>query len=173
MLYCPYADKHSTGNYYYCRERGIPCPLSDSKDEVEVRKCGERTTLCGFLAPDGTFYQCQPYEHMDEAERIAKTVMNASFKNGLDAERFLLINSYVAFYSRRVGFLSTGVFPNCGGGEGRVVRLLTDEQIAFLEDALIFCNIDEKRDCIKEILEEDWALKHDKWYRTEIERTTT
>lgn len=164
-MWCRYAFKHSTGNYNCCDRRGIVCPLTDSSDEIEVRKCEERTSLCGFLAPDGTFYQCPAYGHMSEAERITQTVLHVHLKNGVDAERFLLMKGYVAFYARRVGFLATGVFKNCGcDSEERVIRLLTDEQIAFLEDALTFCNLEEKRNCMKEILEEDRCLKTDPYY---------
>ena len=153
-----------------CSQTGYPCVCLDASDE-EVRKCFEKRSLCGFLSPDGTYCPCPPYGHTSEAERICKKILNVDI-NGVEAEYYLQISSWVCLYARTVGFLSTGYLPIYkGSDERKFIRLLTDKQIEFLEEAMKFCCIEDKYNDIKGILEEDYHLKNDPTYRKLIEET--
>ena len=113
--------------------------------------------LCGFLAPDGTFSECDPYSHTWEAQRICENKHEKRFLSGIKAEDFLHEQGYVGFYSRDVSHRFIV--------DGNII-LLTSEQVDFvimhLNEAL---NADQKRE-IERLLEDNEAysersiLKH-------------
>lgn len=162
-MWCPCLMGIKDGEQF-CYARGASCHIKEGTDE-EQKKCYEVSSLCGFLAPDGSYYPCNPYGHTVEAEKICREVLNVQIRS-IDAENYLLINSWVALYARHAGFLATGYLPVYKGGDDRqYVRFLSDKQIRFLEDALRFCPIETKYDDIREILDEDYHLKNDPAYK--------
>lgn len=174
-MWCNNSFKNYTHNEMYCMATNKPCECKDAPD-AEQRKCYERRSLCGFLAPDGTYYFCEYFGHLDKALQIVTSLneKNTSM-NALDAENHLLNSGWVALYCRRAGFLSYGYLPirrheNNENGKTKI-RLLTEEQVAFLEDALNYCVIEDKRNDIARILFDDYKLKNDPAYRKMMEET--
>ena len=105
--------------------------------------------LCGFLAPDGTFTECDSWEHTSTAQEIAEKC-NQSFLNGIQAENFLFDAGYVGFYSRDASHRFI-----VGKGKERKILLLTDKQKDFIISNLINANNDEQKKAMQEILEHD------------------
>ena len=153
-----------------CYINGIICPLLHATNK-EIKACYERKSLCGFLSPDGIYYYCEPFDHMNKAKEICKELYNLDLISSLDAENYLLNNSFVAFYSRSVGFLAFGNLGTHSKETKKVIRLLSDKQIEFLEEALKYCYIEEKYNMIKDILNEDYYLKNDNYYKQLYEQS--
>ena len=54
----------------------------------------------GYLAPDGTLYECEPWEHLDLAKELATKLAGHTSWNGVLAEDYLLDHGYVAVRAR-------------------------------------------------------------------------
>lgn len=136
--------------HHICRVRLDECVCTNAS-ESEVNTCAAISPLIGFLAPDGTFYWCEYWGHLQLAMGIVKKVLGREdVRHGIEAEDILRNEGYVAFHVRTVGFLE---FLN---GEERT---LTDAQRDFMKRSLEFCPIDEKRKCIENILKEDSIIR--------------
>lgn len=112
--------------------------------------------LCGFLAPDGTFTECECWSHVPTAEGIANGTYNKKFYSGVQAEDFLFDKGYVGFYARNASHRFV-----IGRGEERKILLLTDEQKDFIINNLVNANNDEQRTEMQKILEYDDAYRED------------
>lgn len=107
--------------------------------------------LIGYLSPKGKFYKCSYWGHMEEAEKICKTVYNET-KNSVFAEDFLVSKGWVIFYARNV------FFAKCNE-DG--FKLLSKQQKYFLMDAIKSCEIDSKINDLKEILTTNDKLQNE------------
>lgn len=105
----------------------------------------------GFLAPDGTWYPCDCWCHLDKAVEICSSL--GQTKSKLDAENYLYHQGYIIFYARHAAF-------NHYEGNGRV-RLLTHKQKEFLFEMEKRTDInDDKIADIKQILKADDAINN-------------
>ena len=109
--------------------------------------------LIGFLAPDGTYTECEHFGHMDHAKDLVEEGYD-KILNGIDAERFLYENGYVGFYARNVGheWLSK---------VDRHIITLTDEKRDFIIMHLEDTNNDDQKKSMFELLEWDDAYRED------------
>lgn len=105
-------------------------------------------TLCGFLAPDGSYTECQPWSHMSTAREICESLFKVEL-NGIDAENFLFDQGYVIFYARGV---SRRAFV-----DGNLV-LLTSEQVNFIVDNLENANNSDQRKELDALLQDHEAI---------------
>lgn len=115
---------------------------------------GSKMGLCGFLAPDGTFTECESWAHMDTAKSIAKSKHNTEFDRGYDAEKFLYEKGYVGFYARNTGH--TWISK-----QDKRIILLSDEQRDFIIKNLSSANNDDQRKSMEELLEWDEGYRED------------
>lgn len=102
-------------------------------------------SLCGFLAPDGTFTECDSWEHMQTAENIAKEKYNKTFQNSHEAEQYLYEVGYVGFYARAVGHTWISQVDNH-------IILLTDAQKNFVINHLDRANNNDQKKSIEDLL---------------------
>lgn len=105
----------------------------------------------GFLFPDGTFHQCESYEHLSKAAELCESLYSKSFTSTLEAENYLLSEGAVCVRSRDV-YAHLGV-----RSDGRIV-CLSDEQKHWLEQHYAEMN-DAARKSVDSLLDEssDWA----------------
>lgn len=160
MVYCRYreTDVENHPGKYTCTARWAPC-ISLDMSESEVNDCANLYSLMGFMSPDGKFYYCPYWGHMDEAKRIVRDDFGLE-KDGLDAEKFLIDNGYVVMYARSVAFQQFL--------KDHKTRLLSDAQLQYMKTAMEICPIEEKRKLIKEIIEEDDLIRRIPGYPFEI-----
>ena len=102
-------------------------------------------SLCGFLAPDGIFTECDSWEHMQTAENIAKEKYNKTFQNSHEAEQYLYEVGYVGFYARAVGHTWISRV------DGRII-LLTDAQKDFVISHLTRANNNDQKKSMEDLL---------------------
>lgn len=102
--------------------------------------------LCGFLAPDGTYTECEFFEHLDLANNIAEKKYNQNFESRLQAEDYLYDLGYIGLYARNASHL----FRN--RNNVRQTILLTKEQINFLILNLENTNNESQKTSIQELL---------------------
>lgn len=102
-------------------------------------------SLCGFLAPDGTFTECDSWEHMQTAENIANEKYNKTFQHLYEAERYLYEVGYVGFYARAVGGIQISRVDN------RII-LLTDAQKDFVINHLAKANNKDQKKSMEDLL---------------------
>ncbi len=83
----------------------------------------------GILSPNGSFTECESYEHLALAKKIAEKLSGEySHENGLTCEEYLQKLGYITVRARDVyGLIG---YPN---GDGKVIRL-SDEQRKWFED---------------------------------------
>lgn len=112
--------------------------------------------LCGFLAPDGTFTECECWSHTATAESIVNGKYNQNFYSGIQAEDFLYEKGYVGFYARSASHRFV-----VSEGEERRIILLTDEQKDFIINNLVNANNDDQRAEIENILAYDSDYRED------------
>lgn len=105
-------------------------------------------TLCGFLAPDGTYTECQPWEHMPSAQEICEASGKTGL-NGIEAEDFLFDQGYVIFYARGV---SRRAFVN------RNLILMTDAQVDFMIQNLGNANNADQKKEMEDLLHDHEAM---------------
>ena len=116
-------------------------------------------SLCGFLAPDGTFTECDSWEHMQTAANIAKEKYNRTFQHSYEAEQYLYEVGYVGFYARAV--MHTWVSQ-----ANRRIILLTDVQKDFVINHLAKSNNKDQKKSMEDLLRwndeyrEDSILNH-------------
>ena len=116
-------------------------------------------SLCGFLAPDGTFTECDSWEHMQTAENIAKEKYNRTFRHSYEAEQYLYEVGYVGFYARAVTHTWVSQV-------NRRIILLTDVQKDFVIDHLARANNNDQKKSMEDLLkwsdeyQEDSILSH-------------
>lgn len=108
--------------------------------------------MVGFLAPDGAFEKCAPWEHTKKAKEIIFRKHGLEFKNGLQAEDYLYEQGYVMFFARGANFK----FNTLNG-----MRTLTKEQRDFLSSHLYEANNDEQRGYMEQILQYDQELREE------------
>ena len=82
-------------------------------------------SLCGFVAPDGTFTECDSWEHMQTAANIAREKYDKTFQHLYEVEQYLYEIGYVGFYARAVEHTWISRIDN------RII-LLTDAQKDFV-----------------------------------------
>lgn len=122
-------------------------------------------SLCGFLAPDGIFTECDSWEHMQTAANIAKEKYNRTFQHSYEAEQYLYEVGYVGFYARAVGHTWISQVDN------RII-LLTDVQKDFVISHLTRANNNDQKNSMEDLLrwndeyQEDSILSH---YESEIQ----
>lgn len=85
--------------------------------------------LIGILSPNGSFIECESYEHLELAKEIAEKLnSDYSYKNGIECEKYLQKMGYIIVRSRDVygliGYLDDNNKMIC----------LSDEQKKWLED---------------------------------------
>ena len=102
-------------------------------------------SLCGFLAPDGTFTECDSWEHMQTAANIAKEKYNRTFQHSYEAEQYLYEVGYVGFYARAVGYTWISRIDN------RII-LLTDAQKDFVISHLTGANNNDQKKSMEDLL---------------------
>lgn len=112
--------------------------------------------LCGFLAPDGTFTECEYWSHTATAESIANGKYNQTFYSGIQAEDFLYEKGYVGFYARSASHRFV-----VGEGKEKRIVLLTDEQKDFIINNLANANNNDQRVEIENILAYDSDYRED------------
>ena len=82
----------------------------------------------GYLAPDGTLFECESWEHLDLAERMVEKLTDRPFANRLQAEDYLLDHGFVAVRARdvyaRLGYVN----------DDNKFHHLTEEQRQWLTD---------------------------------------
>ena len=82
----------------------------------------------GYLAPDGTLFECESWEHLDLAEKMVEKLTGKPTCAGLLAEDYLLDHGFVAVRARdvyaRLGYV----------GDDNKFHHLTDEQKKWLID---------------------------------------
>lgn len=108
--------------------------------------------MVGFLAPDGAFKKCAPWEHTKKVKEIILRKYGLEFKSGLQAEDYLYEQGYVIFFARGANFK----FNTSSG-----MRTLTKEQRDFLSGHLNEANNDEQRGYMEQILQYDQELRED------------
>ena len=83
----------------------------------------------GILSPDGSFIECESYEHLDLAKEIAEK-LNSEYqhKNRIDCEEYLQKLGHVIVRARDVYGLI-----GCLDHDGNVIYL-SDEQKKWLEE---------------------------------------
>jgi len=111
-------------------------------------------SLVGFLAPDGTWSECECFGHMSFAKIIAKARYDKVFDSGYDAERFLYENGYVGLYARNAGHTWLSEVDK------RIITL-TDEQRDFIITHLEDANNDDQKKSMLEMLEWDDAYREE------------
>lgn len=148
-MWCKYLDGPSEYHKQLCNVRFTECVCCD-KSEKEIRECARVSPLSGYLSPDGKFTECPYYGHMDCATKLVKNDFNLDISSGVKAEEFLLRNGYIGFYARTVA---------AAPSRERDSEDITPQQREFLEKALSFCPLDEKKMAIELILDEKEALK--------------
>jgi len=107
-------------------------------------------SLCGFLSPDGTFIECESWEHLDTAKKlVSEYYPNKTFqyKNRLTYEDFLFDSGWVSFTSRGASFR----FRVTEGFSSRI-QLLSDSQKEFMVLHLEKANNDDQRNSMLELL---------------------
>ena len=102
-------------------------------------------SLCGFLAPDGTFTECDSWEHMQTAANIAGEKYDRTFPHLYEAEQYLYEIGYVGFYARAVGYTWVSRVNNR-------ILLLTDAQKDFVIDHLNKANNKDQRKSMEDLL---------------------
>lgn len=113
--------------------------------------------LIGFLAPDGTFTECDSYEHLELAKEIAEKKFQKPYLSGIKAEDLLFENGYIGFYSRNV---SKRFIVN-----GKII-LITDKQKDFIIENMCIANNDDQLKEMESMLKqnddfaEDSVLTH-------------
>ena len=116
-------------------------------------------SLCGFLAPDGTFTECDSWEHIQTAATIAKEKYNRTFQHSYEAEQYLYEVGYIGFYARAVGHTWISRI-------GNHIILLTDAQKDFVIDHLARANNNDQKKSMEDLLkwsdeyQEDSILSH-------------
>jgi hypothetical protein len=94
----------------------------------------------GILSPNGSFTECESYEHIELAKEIAKKLNGEySHKNGLVCEEYLQKLGYVIVRSRDVYGLIYYL-----DDDGKFI-CLSDEQKKWLEDHYDEFPIDKQR----------------------------
>lgn len=111
-------------------------------------------SLCGFLAPDGTFTECDSWEHMQTAENIAKEKYNKTFQHSYEAEQYLYEVGYVGFYARAVGYIWISRIDN------RII-LLTEAQKDFVISHLAKANNKDQKESMEDLLKWNDEYKED------------
>lgn len=109
--------------------------------------------LCGFLAPDGKFTECDSWEHTTTAKEIVQKTYNSDIKSGLDAEKFLFEKGYVSFNARSANHKWISDTGN--------IILLTEQQRDFIINNLENANNQDQERDIKELMEWDDAYRED------------
>ena len=126
-------------------------------------------SLSGFLAPDGTFTECESWEHTDTAKIICEEKYNKEFLSGIKAEDFLYDQGYCGFYARGAShrfLVNVNENEKAKDAKKKRVCLLTDEQHDFIISNLANANNDDQKAEIEEMLEwdseyrEESALKY-------------
>lgn len=107
--------------------------------------------LCGYLAPDGTFYECEPYEHLDLAKSLASKIQGNEQSSGVQAEKALLGLGFVEFKSRDCLFCFFGEQP----------KNLTEEQRDFIRENIDKANNDDQLKEIENLLKWDEDIRED------------
>ena len=116
-------------------------------------------SLCGFLAPDGVFTECDSWEHMQTAADISKEKYNKTFQHLYEAEDYLYEIGYVVFYARAVGY--TGI-----SRIGNRIILLSEAQKDFIITHLDKANNKDQKKSMEDLLkcnddyQEDSILNH-------------
>lgn len=107
--------------------------------------------LCGFLLPDGRYFECESWEHLSTAVEICQNVYQKDFDNSrgksLEAENYLFEIGCVAFYARS----SEHRWIN----SDKQVLILTDMQRDFIIKHLKNANNNEQKESLLELLEWD------------------
>ena len=116
-------------------------------------------SLCGFLALDGTFTECDSWEHMQTAANIAREKYDKTFQHLYEAEQYLYKVGYIGFYARAVGYTGISRIDN------RII-LLTDAQKDFVISHLAKANNKDQKKSMEDLLTwnddywEDSILSH-------------
>ncbi|MBA4699210.1 MAG: hypothetical protein H2212_07210 [Ruminococcus sp.] len=112
-------------------------------------------SLCGFLAPDGVYTECEPWSHMETAGNLVRDLYNQDHLGGMQAEDYLYEKGYVFFYSRNAQKRFRGnVSP-------KIILLLSEQQKDFIINNLSNASNDSQRKDMIEILEWDADYRED------------
>ena len=111
-------------------------------------------SLCGFLAPDGTFTECDSWEHMQTAVNIAKEKYDRTFQHLYEAEQYLSEVGYIGFYARAVGYTGISQVDN------RIIPL-TDAQKDFIIDHLVQASNKDQKKSMEDLLQWDDEYQED------------
>ena len=103
-------------------------------------------SLCGFLAPDGTFTECDSWEHMQTAANIAREKYNRTFQHLYEAEQYLYDIGYIGFYARAVGYTGISQVSN------RII-LLTGAQKDFVTHHLAKASNKDQKKSMEDLLQ--------------------
>lgn len=110
----------------------------------------------GILSPDGSFIECESYEHLELAKEIAEKLNSEySYKSGIVCEEYLQKLGYIIVRARDVygiiGYLD----------DGKVIYL-SDEQQKWLEDNYNEFPTDKQRSI-------DDLIDNSRWWYKEVE----
>lgn len=122
----------------------------------------------GYLSPDGKFYSCNSFEHLDLAykicSKITKLVYNTPIElvNKIEAEKYLEDIGYICFRSRDINyyhFCSKDYKNILNIADNKyLINLLTDTQLNYLNTIEDFDNL-EQIDCVNRIIKDNAELK--------------
>lgn len=112
--------------------------------------------MIGFLSPDGEFYNCEPWCHLDAAKVICSQVYNKRFPFKDEAENYLLQKGYLEL-RQKDSFMA--IFDT----KGEFI-FLSKKQIKFLTDNVQKLSVKQKADLSELLLEQDTKRKEfKKW----------
>ena len=107
--------------------------------------------MIGFLSPNGKFYSCEPWCHLDAAETICDQVYNKYFPFRDEAENYLLQKGYLELRQK-------DSFMSMFDAKGKPI-FLSKKQIKFLTDNAENLSVKQKADLSKLLLEQDIRRK--------------
>ena len=107
--------------------------------------------MIGFLSPNGEFYNCEPWCHLDTAAVICSQFYGKIFPFRDEAENYLLQKGYLEL-RQKDSFMS--MFDEKGES-----IFLSKKQIKFLTDNVQKLSVKQKADLSELLLEQDIRRK--------------
>lgn len=102
--------------------------------------------MIGYLSPEGKFYECKSYEHLDLAVEICEDVYSHFEPNRIACEEYLIANNWIVIRAR-------DVFNNQEG-------FITSKQLEFINSYFDELVVPEcRKDSLNEMLLWDNDLK--------------
>ena len=110
--------------------------------------------LSVFVAPDGTYFYCDNFGHLDLAHKIVSETYNILHPTRIRDEYFLFENGYIELDSRSATFRFF-----IGDKNNKQTQLLTSEQKDFLINNLVNANNNSQLEDMNNILKHNDDLQ--------------